>query len=54
MVSGVTHDHVGIFATVVLHTRVSDYKVKYASPTCAKKFVRHIEKHRLESGVSDK
>jgi hypothetical protein len=54
MVSGVTHGQIGLFATVVLHTRVGDYKIKFASPPSARKFVRYIEKHRLESSKPDK
>lgn len=48
MIGGVTHGQVGIWATVVLHTRLGDYKVRYANPGCAAKFSDYIEEHRIE------
>lgn len=49
MVSGVDYGSSGIFSTVTLHTRVKDYRIKYASPASSRKFVEYIEKFRLES-----
>lgn len=48
MIGGVTHGQVGIWSTVVLHTRLGDYKVRYANPSCAQKFSNYIEEHRIE------
>jgi len=37
-----------LFTTVVLRTKVGDYSISFANPTCAKKFIRYVENKRLE------
>lgn len=48
VVSGLRHDSSGFLHTVVLHTRIGDYKLRYVNKNCAKRFVAYIEKCRLE------
>jgi hypothetical protein len=48
IVSGVDFGHVGIGATVTLHTRVKDYKIRTLNEACAKNFVSYIESRCLE------
>lgn len=48
VVSGVRFDRSGLFNSVVLHTRVADYTIRYANARCANRFVRYIESRRLE------
>ncbi len=43
-VNGITHDNQGFFATVVLHTRIAEYKFRYVSIASAQRFVEYIEK----------
>ncbi len=53
VVSGVKNSHAGVFAAVILHTRVSDYAIRYVSLKCARIFTEFIETRRLESGRYD-
>ena len=48
VVSGVKLNKVGLFTTVILHTKVAEYSIGYANSTCANKFVKYIESRRLE------
>ncbi len=50
VVSGVKISKAGPFTSVVLHTRISDYALRYVPAKCARIFVKFIEKRRLESG----
>jgi len=50
VVSGVKSSHAGVFASIILHTRVHDYAMNYVVPKCAQIFVKFIEGRRLESG----
>lgn len=52
IVSGVKHDSAGILNTVVLHTRIADYTIRYANGKCANQFVKYIESRRLERDYS--
>lgn len=54
VVSGIQFDIHTIFATIVLHTPVKNYDIKYANLHCAEKFARHIETQRLEKEQADK
>ena len=49
VVSGVKLDSSGIFTTIVLHTRIANYVIRYANAKCAKLFVKYIETRRLEN-----
>lgn len=56
VVAGVRISMAGMFAGVVLHTRVKDYELRYVNLGCAKKFVDYIgsyvEKQELKrSGI---
>lgn len=50
VVSGIKSSHAGLFTTVVLHTRVSDYVIRFVNQKCAAIFIKYIETRRLESG----
>src|SRR5581483_6422826 len=48
VVSGIQFDIHIFYATVVLHTPVKNYDIRYANMRCAERFARHIESRRLE------
>lgn len=48
VISGIEFDIHIFFATLVLHTPVKNYDIKFANLRCAERFARHIEKQRLE------
>lgn len=54
VVSGIEFDIHTLFATVVLHTPVKNYDIRFANLHCAEKFARHIETQRLEREQDDK
>lgn len=47
VVSGVMHHVQGIFAQVVLHTRVGEYNLRFINPKQARQFVAYLESKRL-------
>lgn len=49
VVAGIQVSTVGMFAGVVLHTRVQDYSLKFVNIKCAEIFKKYIERH-LEKG----
>jgi hypothetical protein len=49
VVSGIKLTTNGILSTVVLHTRIADYVIRFANVKGAEKFVRYIESRRLET-----
>lgn len=49
IVSGVKSSKGGMFASVILHTRLGDYTVSYVNIRCAKIFINFIENKRLEN-----
>jgi general stress protein 26 len=53
VVSGVKTTTAGPFSAVTLHTRISDYSLRYVNHNCARNFVRYIEKRRIEGGTYD-
>jgi general stress protein 26 len=52
VVAGINVSTVGPFSSVVLHTRVKDYSVKFVNMNCAKNFALHIESI-IEKGSSN-
>jgi nitroimidazol reductase NimA-like FMN-containing flavoprotein (pyridoxamine 5'-phosphate oxidase superfamily) len=53
VVAGVKNNKVGPFASVVLHTRVRDYCLRFVNAQCATTFVAFIENHiELAKGQS--
>ncbi len=48
-VTGVKMTRAGLFVSVVLHTKIDNYSVRFVSPKCANIFVKYIESRRLES-----
>ena len=48
VVSGVRFSSASLINTVTLHTRISDYTMRYVNTKCARQFVEYIEKMRLE------
>lgn len=50
VVSGVKLTVIGLFAGVVLHTRVKDIALRYVNINCAEIFTKHIETH-IEYGI---
>jgi uncharacterized pyridoxamine 5'-phosphate oxidase family protein len=53
VIAGVTSTSAGPFGSVVLHTRVSNYALRFVSPKAATTFVDFIEDRRLRSGDYD-
>lgn len=53
VVSGVKLSKVGFFTSVTLHTRVTEYALKYVNINCANNFVKYIEERRLEKDSND-
>ncbi len=47
VISGIALDEQAGFAHIVLHSRVGDYTIRYANPTCAHRFAAFIEKARI-------
>jgi general stress protein 26 len=53
VVAGVKNNKVGPFSSIVLHTRVRDYCLRFVNAKCAKTFVSYIENHiELVNGQS--
>jgi general stress protein 26 len=50
VVSGVKNTKAGPFTSITLHTRISDYTLRYVNAKCAHIFVEYIEGKRLEKG----
>lgn len=48
VVSGVSSSVSGPLTSVTLHTRVTDYHLRYVNATCAEIFIKYIENKRLE------
>lgn len=48
VISGIQFDIHLLFATVVLHTPVKNYDIRFANIRCGEKFARYIETQRLE------
>ena len=53
IVSGVTSNQVGIFASVTLLTRGKQYAVRFVNTTAAATFAHYIESRRLSGGQYD-
>lgn len=49
VVSGVKYNRAGLVDTITLHTRVTDYIIRFVSEECAYKFVKFLESRRLEN-----
>lgn len=47
VVSGVSHNEQAGYAGIVLHTRLGDFRLKFVNLTCAKRFVKYIEKRQI-------
>lgn len=47
VVAGVKYVSAWPFAAVTLHTRMGDFTLKFASPICAKKFVKYVESYSV-------
>ena len=50
VVSGIQLTVIGLFAGVVLHTRIKDIAMRFVNITCAEKFTHYIEGH-IEMGI---
>lgn len=48
MISGITHDEQAGFGHIIVHSRMGDYKIRYANPACASRFASHIENARID------
>ncbi len=54
VLSGVSYNDQGRFVGIVVHTRLGDYPLRFVNHACAEKFVRFVEKKRIEKpGVFD-
>jgi|GEM_PF-3095955 len=52
VVSGLEFEIHTLFATLILHTPVKNYDIRFANLRCAENFARHIESQRLERDES--
>ena len=50
VVSGIKVDRSGLFSSIVLHTRVKDFELRFVNPKCVRIFSKYIESSRLEGG----
>lgn len=50
VVSGVRVERSGLFSSVVLHTKVTDYSLRFVNNKCVKIFAKYIESRRLLAG----
>ncbi len=48
VLSGVSYNDQGRFVGIVVHTRLGDYPLRFVNHACAEKFVRYVEKKRIE------
>lgn len=48
VISGIEFEIHTLFATLVLHTPVKNYDIRFANLHCAENFAKHIEAHRLK------
>jgi general stress protein 26 len=48
VVSGISSSIAGPFTSITLHTRVTDYTLRYVNAKCARIFIKYIEAKRLE------
>jgi general stress protein 26 len=53
VVSGISSSTSGPLISVTLHTRVTDYSLRYVNAKCAKIFIKYIENKRLEEKTDD-
>lgn len=51
IVSGVTSSTAGPLTSVILHTRIADYALRYVNANCAKTFIKYIENMSLEKNT---
>lgn len=47
-VRGVRSNDVGLFSSLILHTKINDYNIRYANTKCTHKFVKFIEQKSVE------
>lgn len=52
-ISGVNRTRVGLFSSVVLHTRLGDYTFRYVNGKAALIFVKYIQSQRLHDSEQD-
>jgi general stress protein 26 len=52
VVSGVRHNTSGLFSSVTLHTRITDYDLRFVNERCAQIFIKYVEHRRLEQAPS--
>jgi general stress protein 26 len=52
VVSGIKMSVVGPFASVVLHTRIKDYSLRFVNIKCARIFVEYIENYIEQQGTN--
>jgi len=52
VVSGVVNNHAAFGTTVILHTRVKEFRVLTLNRPSAKKFVNYIETRCMENGIT--
>jgi general stress protein 26 len=53
VVSGISSSKAGPLTSITLHTRVTDYTLRYVNAKCARIFTRFIEDKRLEEKTDD-
>ncbi|MFZ1323641.1 MAG: pyridoxamine 5'-phosphate oxidase family protein [Candidatus Saccharimonadales bacterium] len=53
VISGIKMTSTGPFTSVILHTRINDYAIRYVNSKCARLFTTYIERKRLEKGTYD-
>jgi general stress protein 26 len=53
VVSGISSSITGPLTSITLHTRVTDYTLRYVNAKCAKIFINYIEDKRIEENADD-
>jgi len=49
VIAGIKSNHAGPFSSVILHTRLGDYAIRFVNRKCARIFIAYIEARQLES-----
>jgi len=53
VVAGVRITMTGFFTSVILHTRVGEYELRYVNRRCALHFVEYVERRTIEHAQSE-
>jgi hypothetical protein len=48
LVAGIKYSTAGMFSAVTVHTRIGDFTIRFAKPSCVENLVHYVEARRLE------